>query len=357
MKLTKTLFIPIIIIFGISCKKNESNENQTKNDSLNVRNSILKVDTDSIIQSYFKILNKSNTRIVDATECESSNGLKLYEKEIYTFSINDTKKLEFDYNGDDITDYLISYTADNCWQGIGAGNYLSNMFFITSENNSASVNEKLTQDFKNSFLENIHQKHGNSGFILNEKEVFINGVEYSNINDNILSGKYEINTENCESAQPCFEGIFSYNLKNNSFSFENKLTDNSKTINAKLLDRLEKKWIALTIKNNKEVIYIPSDYQNTEIKILKNNFEINIGQDGWIEKILSINEDNGSIVINTTIDGLYKKYFVNFVDDNTINIRWDGETGGVPTNFKMISEQIKNKYIIIEEPSLEEQNN
>ena len=349
MKLTKILFIPIIIIFGISCKKNESNEKQTKNDSLSVGENILKVDTDSIIQTYLKVLNKSNTRIVDATECESSNGLKLYEKEIYTYSINDTKKLEFDYNSDEITDYLISYTANNCWQGIGAGNYLSNMFFITSENNNTSVNEKLTQDFKNNFLENIHKKYGNSGFILNEKEVFINGIEYLDINDNILSGKYQINTENCESAQPCFDGVFSYDLKNNSFSFDNQ---NNEKNNSKFI-KVEKRWIALTMKNDKEVIYIPCDYQNTEIKISKSNLDITIGQDGWVEKIQSINEENGFVKIQTTVDDKTKKYYINFIDDNTIKINWeelDYDNKIIKYNFKMISENIKNKFKTIEEP-------
>ena len=174
---------------------------------------------DEISMNYIKGLNSSKIQIISEKECDDyEKNLEFYYKDIYRYSISQTDKLISDVNHDGINDYVIYYYAENCWQGNGAGNYLSNMFFITSENNKLKVNENLTEDFKMKFISFINENFGSIGLNKANKEQFINGITYTNLSEGVLIGTFEINTENCQSAIPCYTGHFEYNLEMKTLS-------------------------------------------------------------------------------------------------------------------------------------------
>ncbi len=129
------------------------------------------------------------------------------------------KKLKFNYNDDRIDDYIISYTAINCWQGNGAGNYLSNYIFACSNNNKLEINEELTKSFKDNFAEYINRNYGNDEYKYVYKTQFINGIDFQFASDETVSGVFNINTNKCVSAQPCISGRFDFNTKTRKIDF------------------------------------------------------------------------------------------------------------------------------------------
>ena len=55
-----------------------------------------------------------------------------------------------------------------------------------------------------------------------EKEIMINGLEFTEIKNQTVYGKFNINTEKCKTAIPCFEGIFEYDVRNNFLKMTRK---------------------------------------------------------------------------------------------------------------------------------------
>ncbi len=181
-------------------------------------------DIDEVSMDYINDLSQSKVQIITETECnDSQENINYYDTEIYRYSLigDGINKIHSDINDDGIEDYVVYYTAGNCWQGNGMQNYLSNMFIVTSDNNSLIVNEDLTNDFKTKFIDLVNENLGTSGFEKVEKEQFINGLDYQSLDDKILKGTFNITTENCQSEHPCYTGLFEYNLENKSLELTN----------------------------------------------------------------------------------------------------------------------------------------
>lgn len=237
MKQFNNKFVLAIIGMTIfaSCQNSDTIENTstdlTKNKVENKE--ISQVDIDKIIDDYVKSLSTSKTIFVDSIECEKTEqNIKDYEKDILKYQYtslthngSENGKIVGDLNGDNNSDYIANYSCENCWAGIGAGNYLSNCFFITTQNNKLIVDEQMTINFKQKLIEVITRDFGNKYYKIAQKEQMINGLTFTKIENQTAYGTFMINTETCEIAQPCFEGTFEYNATKNELKMSGKNTD------------------------------------------------------------------------------------------------------------------------------------
>jgi hypothetical protein len=67
-------------------------------------------------------------KFVDSATCDREANIEHYEKGIYLYHIDEILKVNGDINADNEDDFIVRYEAGNCWRGIGASNYLSNVF-------------------------------------------------------------------------------------------------------------------------------------------------------------------------------------------------------------------------------------
>lgn len=226
-KLKMTFAFSIFVLFQ-NCK-NSSNQHDNKQTDEIIANVEQRkndeIDVDNIIDIYAKQLSNSGIKIVDSITCgQTENNIKKYEKGIRTYGYYSIKsnslngKLAGDLNGDNQTDYIANYSCENCYDGNGSENYLSNCFFLTSKDNQITVNKEMTNDFKQKIINSIKDNFGDPYFNKAEKEIMINGIEFTEIKNQIAYGTFNINTEACEGSPfPCIEGTFEYNSKNKTF--------------------------------------------------------------------------------------------------------------------------------------------
>lgn len=237
MKKLKLVTMFFILVIFLNCKKNSS-EKEIKQEnavSLNTNNiAENKIDIDSIIDNYAKQLSNSHIRIVDPNTCAQVEiNIDMFDQGISTYEYNSIKtnsshgKIAGDLNGDNKTDYIANYSCSNCYGGIGSGNYLSNCFFITSKGNELIVNEDMTIDFKKKLIDAIKKDFGEeySG-VKPEKEMMINGIEFTEIKNQIAYGTFNINTDACQGSPfPCVEGTFEYDANNKTVKMLGKIND------------------------------------------------------------------------------------------------------------------------------------
>lgn len=231
MKILKFIPLFFILVLFQNCKNNSSKEENSVSVIDNI--SEKKIDIDSIIDNYAKQLSNSDFRIVDSITCvKLSTNPENYDNGIRAYGYYSVKsnllqrKVEGDLNNDEQKDYIANYSCENCWNGIGAGNYLSNCFFLTSEKDKIVVNEQMTNDFKQKFIDEINERFGNPYFKKAQKEIMINGIEFTKIENQIAYGKFNINTEACQGSPfPCVEGTFEYDANNRTVKMLGKIND------------------------------------------------------------------------------------------------------------------------------------
>lgn len=235
MKKLKLVTMFFILVIFLNCKNNSS-EKEIKQEnaiSLNTNNiAENKIDIDSIIDNYAKQLSNSDIRIVDYDICAQTEiNSDMFDQGISTYAYDSIKtnsshgKIAGDLNNDGQTDYIANYSCDNCWGGIGSGNYLSNCFFLTSRDNQITVNEAMTNDFKQKLIDAIKKDFGEeySG-VKPEKEMMINGIEFTEIKNQIAYGTFNINTDACQGSPfPCVEGTFEYDANNKTVKMLGKI--------------------------------------------------------------------------------------------------------------------------------------
>ncbi len=128
----KKYFIPCILFFAqFSCTSDVGRISELHN---------MKVDSDinHFIAQYIQTLQSNTIKLVDVNDCNQTvENLKNFHQGVYTYKIDQIKKIKGFLNSDSINDYCITYTAYNCWEGIGSGNYLSNLFFVLQKNGSS----------------------------------------------------------------------------------------------------------------------------------------------------------------------------------------------------------------------------
>lgn len=219
-----------------NCKDNSVGKGNDKKEEVQThadQSNTDKIDVDDIINKYAKQLSNSDIKIVDSITCAQMEiNQENYDKGISTYGYYSVKsnllngKIAGDLNGDKQTDYIANYSCENCYGGNGSGNYLSNCFFLTSKDNQITVNEEMTNDFKQKLINVVTKKFGNPYFTKPEKEIMINGIEFTAIKNQIAYGTFNINTEACqESPFPCVEGTFEYDANNRTVKMLGEIND------------------------------------------------------------------------------------------------------------------------------------
>ncbi len=220
------LSLAICLTLFVSCEtaskdedKKNSIETHQNSKEVEVKN-ITASDIENLVKEYNAKSDTSKIRFVDSLGCESKRNMELYSNDIYVYSILEIKKQKFDYNGDNLEDYVISYTANNCWQGNGAGNYLSNYIFATSKSNKLEINYELTNLFRGKFQQYVNTNFGKSDYDYSRIAMFINGIEFESSIGETVSGTFAINTPKCNTALPCIYGVFDFNTKSGHIEFK-----------------------------------------------------------------------------------------------------------------------------------------
>ena len=233
-RFTLTLAFFISLLFQ-SCKDNSAEQGKNKKDGDQTQvdqSNMDKIDVDDIINKYAKQLSNSDIKIVDSIMCTQMEiNQENYDKGISTYGYYSIKsnllngKIAGDLNGDEQTDYIANYSCENCYGGNGSDNYLSNCFFLTSKDNELIVNEEMTNDFKKNLINTIKKDFGDIYEVKPEKERMVNGIEFTEIKNQIAYGTFNINTDACEGSPfPCVKGTFEYDANNKTLKMSGKIT-------------------------------------------------------------------------------------------------------------------------------------
>jgi len=168
-------------------------------------------DINHLIDQYIKTLQSDAIRLVDEYDCNQTDGNVIkFHQGVYTYQIDQINKIKGFLNSDSIYDYCVTYKAYNCWEGIGTGNYLSNLFFVLQRNDCFEVDKTMTDDFKQSFLNQLNLVYPkNSLRNIFKNEEFVNKVEIHSIKNNIIFGYFEL--LQCGGI-PCVTGEFQYHI-------------------------------------------------------------------------------------------------------------------------------------------------
>lgn len=215
----KGLYLFIISLVFISCS---AEVNDTKTETAPVKDLQIKVESmylDAFIENYINTLQTDNTKLVDSASCENiAENIELYDKQIFLYHVDQIEKLSGDLNADGKHDYIVSYTASNCWNGIGAGNYLTNIFFILAINDTQEVDELGTLKFKQKFIDAIKKEYVGNYYRKAEKHEAMNYISFKEIRDGKGIGDFAI--QQC-GATPCVEGKFEYTFSTNNLILKN----------------------------------------------------------------------------------------------------------------------------------------
>jgi hypothetical protein len=193
-----------------SCNNNETKETETtenKEQSIQVE----KKDINEFVDNYIKTLQTDSIKLVDSVTCgKSEPNNEQYDKGILLYHVDQIEKLNGDINADNEEDFVVRYDAENCWNGIGAGNYLSNIFFVISKQGNYEVDETGTMNFKQKFIDAISKEYKENAYKKAEKYEAINDIMFKTIKDGKGNGEFAI--QQC-GATPCVEGKFEYDFK------------------------------------------------------------------------------------------------------------------------------------------------
>ena len=166
------------------------------------------------VNNYITTLQNKKIKLVDNNTCkkteisysEYQNGTLVYHVKAINI-IHDS----INFESKPII-YAINYVAENCWNGIGASNYLSNIFFVQNVNGVYKVDESRNLKFKQDFIDAINIEYKYNEFKTVEKDKFINDVIFKEIKEGKLYGEFAI--IQC-GATPCLKGEFEYDFKKN----------------------------------------------------------------------------------------------------------------------------------------------
>lgn len=236
--MTKKLIAGFIIAMAISltitsCKKetNKSSttgaetEISTNDSSIIIDERIPRIMNTNILNpgllkysyQYIQTLQNDTVKLVDSVSCKNvDKNYEQYNNDVLVYSVDVINQTEGKINADAENDFVISYRAQNCWNGIGAGNYLTNLFFVLSENGAYKVDEAGTLTFKQKFIDAVTKEYKDNYYKKAAKEVFMNEVSFKLIKDGVGNGDFHI--IQC-GAIPCVEGKFEYNFSTQELMF------------------------------------------------------------------------------------------------------------------------------------------
>lgn len=201
----------IIIIIQISC---------TSTNPVKLNKEQTRQNLNTFCNQYIHQLQSSTIKIIDSCDCNNKNeNIEKYHQGVYTYQIYNLKSIKESKTGDSITKYCILYNGYNCWDGIGVGNYLSNLFFVIEHDNSYKGDTITSEQFKRTFLDElnlIYPDHKKLNKFENER--FINDINVDSFENNVIKGSFKL--MQC-GIVPCIQGNYQYQLDENKISFSN----------------------------------------------------------------------------------------------------------------------------------------
>jgi len=201
-----------------SCN-NETKEAQTETTTNKEQPiQVEKKDINEFVDNYIKTLQSDSIKLVDSLTCSKSElNNEQYDKGILLYHVDQIEKLNGDINADSEEDFVVRYDAENCWNGIGAGNYLTNVFFVISKQGNYEVDETGTMNFKQKFIDAISKEYKENAYKKAEKYEAINDIMFKTIKDGKGNGEFAI--QQC-GATPCVEGKFEYDFKTSALTLK-----------------------------------------------------------------------------------------------------------------------------------------
>ncbi|KAF0128237.1 MAG: hypothetical protein FD155_3375 [Bacteroidetes bacterium] len=195
------------------------NESNTKTTAINDQKSNVEiVDLDAFIENYIITLQTDKIKLVDSSSCEKTDqNTQQYENGILQYHVDQIEKLDGDLNADKVQDYVVSYTASNCWNGIGAGNYLTNIFFVLTINGTYEVDETMALNFKQKFIDVVSKEFIDNAYTKAEKHETMNQISFIEIKN--AKGFGEFSITQC-GATPCLSGKFEYDFYRNELTLK-----------------------------------------------------------------------------------------------------------------------------------------
>jgi hypothetical protein len=213
-----TAFAALVIAFTIASCKNEGSEGSANaTPSANLASTA--TDINAFANEYIKTLQTDSVKIVDSATCANGEmNIGLYEKGIYNYELEEVTTVKGKINDDADDDFIVSYTAGNCWRGIGAGNYLSNFFIVNAKSGKFEADEAATMKLKQALISAVTKEYKDNAWTKAKKYQMMNQISFVKIADGIASGNMSITQ--C-GATPCLEAEFEYNFKSNTVSLKN----------------------------------------------------------------------------------------------------------------------------------------
>ena len=204
---------------AITSCKNETKETKPGTLTNNEQpTQVEKKDINEFVDSYIKTLQTNSIKLVDSVTCgKYESNIEQYGKGILLYHVNQIEKLNGDINADNEEDFVIKYDAENCWNGNGGGNYLSNILFVIDKQGNYEVDETSTMNFKQKFIDEISKIYKDNGYKKAEKYEAMNDISFKIIKDGKGIGEFTI--MQC-GAGPCVEGKFEYNFKTSELTLK-----------------------------------------------------------------------------------------------------------------------------------------
>ena len=141
--------------------------------------------------------------------------LQLYENDKYPMHIVSARYLSCDLNYDEIDDYVISYSLDNCVQGSGRGN---DIIVLKSESKSKyQFDKEWAHNLNKAFLNYAKETVGDDEYVfLRDGYIYARGLNIEDVRSYEVSGTFELKGEGANCC-PQIKGDFKYTTSSKEF--------------------------------------------------------------------------------------------------------------------------------------------
>lgn len=147
---------------------------------------------------------------VSNEEClEREKMFALYELGKYPMTTRAKTVVSFDYNDDNINDYVINYSLENCVLGNG---WASDFIFMTSRDGQLYIDEILTNKLKLKIVNFINYRFGGDLYVSVDGDfITTKTFKITHINNNICYGEFDV-LQNGALCCPEYSGNFYYDI-------------------------------------------------------------------------------------------------------------------------------------------------
>lgn len=263
---TKTFYLLTLLIF---CTKiyAQNNPNEIKS-FRNAEYVELNPSQEIAFEKYINQLNKD--KIYRTVTDEICNKYKKHildfdneENADYPLQIVYKKTINFNDN------FLVKFELDNC---LGGSAYYRDFAFFTSNNNEIVYNKSLTNDLKEKFYQFVTTKFKDEDrncYKNNYNYIFTDGLNITDIKNNIVYGSYVLYGENAPNCCPEYNGEFEYNLETRKIQFLNEQHKSSFQADDEISDDEIQilDWTPPPFEENVKLEKEPILFKNTNIKL------------------------------------------------------------------------------------------